>query len=464
MRSERIHPWLQQAAHPSDDPIFLENGVKIPRLLTIIMSIVLLAVLLGVGYIVTRPIGPALTSAEFGAAVISPNADGLTDATTLTYEVSRDAKVSTYFENSAGQRFYFRREETRTHGKYSVLFSGIVEGYARAGESIKGEVLSRLLENGAYTWTVEALDLASGSLSTLSGSISIQDADATLPDLWEFSISPQEFTPNQDGLTDRVYINVYVPKPAQLTVYLIDPQGVHYFIPEANEVRKPGDEGRHSFEYDGGIDAGLSPPPDGEYTVLVEAHDQEGQFVRTSGQLTIKNGGLPLAEISAQPVGDTVKFNSETIIQGDLLTFELTVENYGDAPIRTTGPPSGFVYDQNQIFSSTGFYEESGAWRVGIHCDTCLTDYPWRWALGTPESLTLITASDGKVHYYLMPGQRAVVTGSIRLVNITPSRNPQQFWAGLIHEDVGISILNNRVDPHWIEIVPSALFEATPIP
>ncbi|MEJ2150467.1 MAG: hypothetical protein P8Z40_13445 [Chloroflexota bacterium] len=92
---------------------------------------------------------------------------------------------------------------------------------------------------------------------------------------------------------------------------------------------------------------------------------------------------------------------------------------------------------------------------MGIHCDTCLTDYPWRWAVGAQQDLTPIE-SNGQTHYYLMPGQRAVITGGVRLTNIVESRNPQQFWAGLIHEDVGITANNNRVDPHWIEIVDQA--------
>jgi hypothetical protein len=46
-----------------------------------------------------------------------------------------------------------------------------------------------------------------------------------------------------------------------------------------------------------------------------------------------------------------------------------------------------------------------------------------------------------------MPGERAVVSGSIRLVGPFGERNPQPIWAGLIHEDVEISQFNNRVDP-----------------
>jgi hypothetical protein len=37
------------------------------------------------------------------------------------------------------------------------------------------------------------------------------------------------------------------------------------------------------------------------------------------------------------------------------------------------------------------------------------------------------------------------------LDKIIPSRNPQYFWAGLIHEDV--TVVNGGVDPHFITIV-----------
>jgi hypothetical protein len=434
-----------------------ESIVRIPRALTIGFSLLALLAILAVGYVVSRPRGPLVTDAVFGLATITPNADGQDDATSIRYRVRRAAVLSIYFEDADGQRYYFRRDQFRSRGKYSVLFSGIVEGFVGEGEAVKSEVLARLLPDGEYTWVIEAQDASTGQVEQVTGSLAVEDADLVLPDLWEFTISPETFTPNQDGLSDRVWINVYVPKEAQLQVFLIDDQGTRIFIPEYQDTRAPGEEGRHSFEYDGGIDNGSNPPPDGAYTVQVEAADDEGQRVRRTGRLTIKDGGVPLAEIVAQPVGDTVRFSGEIVLVGDVLAFELTVNNYGDAPIRTTGPAPGYIYDQDELYSHTGFYEESGAWRVGIHCDTCLTDYPWRWALGDEESLTPIE-SDGRVHYYLMPGQRVVVTGGVRLLNIVESRNPQQFWAGLIHEDVGIAPLNNRVDPHWIEILlPSRL-------
>jgi hypothetical protein len=48
-----------------------------------------------------------------------------------------------------------------------------------------------------------------------------------------------------------------------------------------------------------------------------------------------------------------------------------------------------------------------------------------------------------------MPGQRAVVYGSVKMLS-PPPRNPTPFWAGLIHEDV--EIVNARVDAKWIGV------------
>jgi hypothetical protein len=170
--------------------------------------------------------------------------------------------------------------------------------------------------------------------------------------------------------------------------------------------------------------------------------------VQAETQLQIVNGGHPRAEIL---LGE-VEFSATSVIVGQALSFRLVVENYGTAPIRTTGPAAGFAYESMAVNANTvGEFEQSGAFRIGLHCQTCKSDYPWRWALGTPETLTVIPDSNGRPQYYLMPGQRAVVTGSVVLDEIVPSRNPQYFWAGLIHEDV--EVVNERVGPELVEII-----------
>ena len=138
---------------------------------------------------------------------------------------------------------------------------------------------------------------------------------------------------------------------------------------------------------------------------------------------------------------------------GDLLVFRLTVENYSPAPIRTTGPAPGTVYQQDQVAASVDAYESSGAWRVGIQCETSSQPYPWRWAIGNEDTLQQETAANGDVFYYLLPGERSVVWGAIRMTDLIEAQNPQYCWAGLIHEDVEITLQNSNVGPREIELV-----------
>ncbi len=385
-------------------------------------------------------------AAAMSAEVISPNADGEDDAARLSYELARNATVSIYLEDSAGTRYYFRHERPRGQGEYEVLFSGVVEGYSLAEDDFEGEVVARLLQDGVYTWTVEATDPA-GNTERRQGTITVVDADTTLPALRDFTMDRSIFTPNQDGIDDRVEIQVWLDKEADLYVYLIGPEGERLPIAEKQLGLGPREPGRHYFDYEGGVDNNVTPPPDGTYTVVAFAQDDEGQKVQAEGQLTIELGGVPRAAILPQPVGDTLTFNTASIAMCDTLTFTITVENYGETPMRTIGPWAGEVYDSNWNFNTVGYPTESGAWRLGIGFENALNDYPYRWGLGRPEDLTEI---DG--HYYLMPGQRAVVTGGIRVVDVFGVRNPQPMWAGLIHEDVAISQVNNRVDPHEIRV------------
>ena len=76
--------------------------------------------------------------------------------------------------------------------------------------------------------------------------------------------------------------------------------------------------------------------------------------------------------------------------------------------------------------------------------------YPYRWGLGTENELTAKTES-GQKHFYLMPNQRAVVTGSVRLVDKTQfNLLTPFFWTGLLHEQV--RIVNDRIAPTRVTI------------
>lgn len=405
--------------------------------------VVILAV--AAGWYIFRGSRELLENVAFSKTIISPNADGVDDAATISYEITRNAEVSIFFENAAGDRFDFRQDEARGVGEYAVNFSGVVQGYRLPGEEIEGEIVARLLHDGAYTWTILAV-AEDRETQTATGTLTITEADTELPEIRNFTMDKNTFSPNRDGIDDRVQIQFFLPKEvAQTRVFLIGLEGQEMPVAE-QELETPANEsGRHYFDYEGGVDNNATPPPDGTYPVVAVVEDAEGQRIRAEAELKIEFGGIPRAEIISPPTGDTIRFSATAVALCDTITVEMTIENYGLTPIRTTGPAPGTVYDSDWNYNTLGWHTESGAWRAAIGYENEIFNYPYRWALGTIDQLQKIGD-----HYYLMPGERVVVTGSIRVVGPFGERNPQPVWAGLIHEDVEISAVNNRVDPHAI--------------
>lgn len=421
------------------------TGRKLTPIWVSIIAFIIVIAAVAVGWRLLNGDNSLLRDVSVNIDTITPNADGDTDATLLSYELSRNADVSIYFENDEGRRFYFRQEKPRGAGEYRVLFSGVVDGYSLPTDEVQGEILSRLLQDGSYTWTVQATD-TNGVTEREQGSLSVVDADTDLPDLRDFTLDFHTFTPNRDGISDRVKAQFYLTKEVdEVRVFLLLPDGSEVPISELEREIPAKMPGRHVYDYEGGVDNGATPPPDGSYQIAAEARDLEGQRIRVEDNLTIQYGGVPRADIFAPPAGDTLDFSTTAVAQCDTITFTMTVENYGTTPIRTTGPAPGTIYDSDWNFNTLGWHTESGAWRAAIGFENELTNYPFRWSLGNPEELEEI---DG--YLYLMPGQRAVITGGIRVVGPFGDRNPQPMWAGLIHEDVEISEFNNRVDPHAI--------------
>lgn len=368
-----------------------------------------------------------LSDVDVSPTLITPNADRSQDVTRITYRLTGSADLSIYLLDAQGQRHYFRKDQRRSAGKYGVDFGGVVDG--------------RMLPDGDYQVVVEAVD-GNGQVHTASKPLTLRDADTTLPELLNFSVYPQVFTPNQDGYDDRVAISYYLTKPAEVRVFLVDPEGNRYPIAEKEGAVEPGEVGTHIYDYDAGIDQLATPPPDGTYEVRAEARDLVGNFTVVTSTLTIADGGVPRVDI----VQAAVEFYPEVVPIGQILAFTLTVENIGSVPARTTGPAPGTLYTSSQNFNTLGYPQSPGAWRIGIDFEDNSSGrpYPYRWALASDDQLTVI--GDGK---YLMPGQRATVTGFIRITD-KPPRNPPYYWAGLIHEDV--RILLDHVDPQQIDI------------
>ena len=420
---------------------------------------------------ITRGDSSLLRNAIVDKTAISPNADGSDDATEISYEITRDAIVSIYFEAADGTRHYFRESKTRGANDYRVQFSGIVDGYLLPDEAPINEIESRLLQNGAYRWVIEATEITrvdddgnvteTGATEIADGQLTVSDGDAVLPFIAGFEMDRREFTPNRDGIGDRLKIQFDLKKDAEvLRVYLRTPDGSELEVqalPGARPARSVSDApfvaGRHVYDYEGGVDLNATPPPDGTYDIVIFAQDAEGQKVRIQDQLTMELGGVPLGEIPAPLTGPAIQFTLESEDDGawiycDTLFVQATVRNYGDVPLRTTGPEPGLVYDSDWNYNTVGWGSESGAFRFAVGYEDEQRNYAYRWAAGSRDELTKIGD-----HYYLMPGQQVIVTGGIRLTHKLGERLHQPIWAGLIHEDVAISQLNDRVGRTGINIV-----------
>ena len=378
--------------------------------------------------------GPLLTDVSIAPEAISPNADGIEDVTRISYHLNGSANLSIYFVDEDGNRHYFRDSRRRSEGDYGVDFGGVVNG--------------TMLPDGSYTWVVEATDDNGDTLSE-SGTLVVQDADTSKPELQGFSLYPKVFTPNQDGINDRVDINYYLTKEAEVVVYLIAPDGQErYPIAEVERDIEPGEPGFHTYDYEGGVDLGAEPPPDGNYTVYAEAVDTVGNRTIVTDTLTIAEGGVPRADIVSANVDFYNPDTGDNVVPlGQTLAFTLTVENFGSVPIRTNGPTSGTHYRSDQNFNTFEEFQSSGTWRVGIDYEGNPSyAYPYRWAVGNLDELEK-RLINGNEEYFLMPGQRAVVTGSIEIVDVPADRDTVEFWAGLIHEDVRIDAFNDHVSP-----------------
>ena len=365
---------------------------------------------------------PLLYGVQVDPAVISPNADGVTDVARISYALGRHALVSISFRDESGVEHVLRSAVDRPQGEYEALFSGVIE--------------NRLLPDGRYTCVLQAV-ADDGEQARLEVPITLQGGQATQIEIKNLNIYPTTFTPNRDGINDRVTIAYYLTREAEdVQVYLIGADGTKYPIPE-DKIRPMGQEGNHEHDYEGGVDLGATPPADGTYAVVVEASDAVGTRDVVRGELTFVNGGVPQVEV----VNRAAVWSTSTLPLGGTLTFTCTVRNIGKVGVRTKGPEPGTIYTTSENFNSKEMYEEPGIFRLGLDYEgnSSGRTYPFRWQLGRDAELTVV---DGEK--YLMPGQAVEIVGHIQIID-KPVVVAPYYWLGLIHEQVWI--VEDRVEP-----------------
>lgn len=398
---------------------------------------------------------PLLSDVEVWPSLISPNADGHDDVARIAYSIGRNADVSIYFVDQAGERYYFRQERRRSpkRGGYQVYWGGTAQA-ALLLENEYGRqlVVSRVLPDGTYTWVIEAVDDRRNN-AVVEGAITIEDADTALPEMRNFTVMPQEFKPNQDGLRDDwVSISYYLAKDAEhVQVYLVDPAqpNVKFPIEERERAIEPGERGYHEYRYEGGVDLGAEPPPDGAYVIYGEADDKVGNRVVVSSTLTIAEGGKPRADVAEGEIDWLNEMNRTVSVPlGGTLCFTATVVNEGAVPIRTSGPWPGQTYKFSENYNTLAaaydetWFHQAGVWRFGVNYQSAGLDAPFRWAVGRQEDLER-RVINGQEQWYLLPGERGLVHGCVEFDDVPPLE-ADLWWGALIHQDV--AVVNNYID------------------
>lgn len=403
--------------------------------------------------------GPLLYDSSFSLAKISPNADGVEDATEIRYSLRRPATVSISFEDKDGKRYYFRENRRRAEGDYSVLWGGVVDE-PETMETSYGpvEVLSRVLPDGLYRWTIAATDDA-GQTASASGEITLENGDTEIPELHNFVVVPDVFRPNQDGLRDDwVSISYSLSKDVDSAeLYIQDPENPasRIFIAEKPGVIEPNERGYHEYRYEGGVDLNADPPPDGTYNIVGEARDAAGNAIRIVRSLTIEEGGKPRADVAQGEIDWEGEMNRVVSLPlGGKLCFKAVVTNEGTVPIRTSGPWPGEEYRFGENYNTLAarddesYLQQAGVWRFGINFDTTGIDFPYRWAVGRQEDLEK-RIIDGKEQWYLMPGKSGQVDGCIK-IDEKPPIGTTFWWGGLIHQNVEVA--NNNIDRITVQV------------
>lgn len=140
----------------------------------------------------------------------------------------------------------------------------------------------------------------------------------------------------------------------------------------------------------------------------------------------------PDPEVQPPSVAITrVVFEPATLVAGQLLSISITVRNNGSATLGMQDPNPGFMYEEGDTFTSRGFPDIVGYFRVGVDFESREgMDHPYRWGLGVP----------------LAPGQITKVTGQIRLKN----PQSQKYWVGLVQEY--ITWLQNNVGTQVVTV------------
>lgn len=364
---------------------------------------------------------PLLSDVQAMPALLQPSGAG--ETTTISYRIGRDATVDIFLEGADGQRYDLRRNAPRSPNDdpYTLRFDGTVP-------TTDADVLRRLLPNGTYEVAIVARASDGAATEERRTTIEIRSDAPPLPAIENLLAFPPTISPNADARDDVTEITYRLPVTATVDVTITTPEG--QVLPFVTREESGPEERRHVWDGKRPDGALLSA---GVYTLTVQAEDRFGNVVQQHQAVKLEDVGQPEATIIYARIAP------EQLMLGDTLTVEMRIRNTGEVPIRTYGPPSGYTYTTDQVYSSIedGRYtaQAGGFWRIGMDWDANsgggARRYPFRWALSdrSPEEWVIPGEED-----WLMPGEEVEVIGQVQIVQ---RETRMFFYVGLIQDGVG---------------------------
>lgn len=364
--------------------------------------------------------GPLLGEVTASATEYAPTATD--QPLSVSYILGRDATVDVYVLDGAGQRYMLREGQPRVASPdpYVLRFDGTVP-------TDDPEVLRRLLPPGSYELVVEARD-AAGASERRSLSLTIAGSEQPTLTIDNLVVSPETISPNADAIADVTEFTYRLPVSATVSIDVTAPNGdVIPVVTRAEQGPYEQSEVWNGKRPNGALlDAGV-------YTYTVRAEDALGNVVQRQGEIELEDVGQPEARIVYANIAP------QRVMLGETITVTVRVRNTGTVPIRTYGPPSGYEYSTDEVFSSveSGRYtaQAGGFWRVGMDWDANSGGgprrYPFRWALSEkpPEQWSVPGVED-----FLMPGEEVEIVGRVRVLQ---RETRMGFYVGLIQDGVG---------------------------
>lgn len=376
---------------------------------------------------------PLLSEVSATPSTLHPTGEGETIA--ITYLVGCEAHLSIVLEDADGHRYELRRDKLRwpSSDPYTMQFDGTVP-------TDDPTVQRRLLPSGEYAVVVQAQSEQCGSAESRVP-VTIEGSNVDLPRIENLLVWPKTISPNADAVDDVAEITYRLPVTATVDIHIATPAGDSFPI-VSREEEMPAEQ---YHVWDGKRPDG-SFLSNGLYTCTITAEDTYGNLVQRQQQIQLEEVGDPQATIIYARIAP------KRVMLGETITVTMRVKNSGPVPIRTYGPPSGYTYTTNEVFSSVqgGRYAShaGGFWRVGVDWDANSGDgpkrYPFRWALSPrpPDEWKIPDKED-----WLMPGEEVEIIGNIVVLQ---RETKMGFYVGLIQDGVGF--YQNRTARTIVEV------------